>query len=76
MQALEIWAWRSIFRITWTQRKRFRYKVGVNIDENLLRSMKRNNVVKCGNWNRLRESLVGELPGKNEEIVEQRDGLT
>ena len=60
LEALEMWVWRRMLRVKWTDRKTnewVRLQVGVTKDEGLLRTVMRRKIAKFSHWKRRPESL-------------------
>ena len=70
--AFELWCWRRVLRISWTEYKTnvwVRQKIGVPEQNGLLEQLKKRKLAKYGHWKRRSEGLVmavteGEIEGK------------
>ena len=73
LQSFEIWVWRRVFRIRWTERKTnkwVRERIGVKEEDGIVKQIKRRKLAKYMHWKRRPESIVtmsieGEIMGKN-----------
>ena len=72
MEAFEMWLWRRILRISWTERRTnqwVRDQIGLKGEKNLLEEVKRRKIRKYGHWKRRSQSLVlasieGQMEGR------------
>ena len=70
--AFELWCWRRVLRISWTEYKTnvwVRQKIGVPEQNGLFEQLKKRKLAKYGHWKRRSEGLVmavteGEIEGK------------
>jgi len=73
IEALEMWIWRRIMRVSWTVRKTnewMREQVGVSEERSMLAEVKKRKIGKYGHWKRRGKSMVlasieGETDGKS-----------
>ena len=67
IMAFELWCWRRVLRISWTEYKTnvsVRQKIGVPEQNGLLEQLKKRKLAKYGHWKRRSEGLVIEIEGK------------
>ena len=80
--AFELWCWRRVLRISWTEYKTnvwVRQKIGVPEQNGLLEQLKKRKLAKYGHWKRRSEGLVmavteGEIEGKTENSMDRQCG--
>ena len=73
--AFELWAWRRLIRISWTQRKTdawLHHTINVSEADGLMNEIKRRKIKKYSHWKRRPNSLVlmtieGESQGKTKQ---------
>ena len=61
LQSLEIWVWRRVFRISWTERKTnkwVRERIGVKEEDGIVKQIKRRELAKYMHWKWRPESTV------------------
>ena len=61
INAFEMWLWRRILRVSWTERRTnewVREKVGVSEQLGMLREVRRRKIRKYSHWKRRGESMV------------------
>ena len=72
LHAFELWVWRRVLRIKWTERKTndwVRHRVGIPVSEGIITQVKRRKMAKYSHWKRRPTSLViasveGEVEGR------------